>query len=106
VDGVLKRSGVPYRTSSTGLQHVGIGNYGYSTITSVVYVDNLRLHAAGGNVASVGYDNRNRTSEIFDGSAVSARFGYDGHNRLVEVRDGRGAPTTRYRYLFSRDTSS
>jgi hypothetical protein len=90
VDGIKCVSNGNFRYSSSGIQKAAFGNYGYGTVTTTWYIDNVRLYPQKASIVSFDYiPHIGKTSET-DINNNRLTYSYDLFNRLETVRDGEG----------------
>lgn len=90
VDGIKCITDGNFRYTSSGIQKAAFGNYGYGTVTTTWYIDNVRLYPADADIVSYDYMPLvGKTSET-DINNQKITYTYDLFNRLETVRDGDG----------------
>jgi len=90
VDGVKCLTNGNFRYTSSGIQKVAFGNYGYGTVTTTWYIDNVRLYPQKASIVSYDYiPYIGKTSET-NINNNKLTYSYDLFNRLETVRDGAG----------------
>ncbi len=107
VNGEIVKTAVDGRTATTGIQTIGIGNYGRSSIASTFYIDNVRIYPEKAQAQSQEIDPLHRAPvAIKDVSGATQRFTYDDSGRLEEVYNSNGEIVTSNKYYYSLDGSS
>lgn len=88
VDGVRQVKGATFYNSTTGFQKIAFGNYGFSTVNTIWYIDNVRFYPAGAMVSSQGYDpNTRQVSSKTDPNGVSTYYQHDGFGRITAMKN-------------------
>ena len=107
VDGKKWVSNASFRQSSTGIQKVVFGSYGYGTTTTDWYIDNVRMYPEGAQAQSQETDHVFGTPlAIKDASGSTNRFTYDSFGRLKEIYNANGERISRNVYYYSLDGNS
>ncbi|MCG8307525.1 MAG: hypothetical protein MI975_09050 [Cytophagales bacterium] len=100
VDGVKYISDGNFRSFSSGIQKAAFGNYGYGTVTTTWYLDNVRLYPSNADIVSYDYKPLiGKTSET-DINNQKVTYSYDLFDRLETVHDGNGNILEHIEYSF------
>jgi YD repeat-containing protein len=106
VDGLLVRQNASFKTSTTGIQKIAFGRYGYNSLSNEWYIDNVRIYPASSLARSASYDPATlRLSEMHDENGNLRAFGYDAFGRLTKEYtriNGLKRLAAEHRYLYSR----
>jgi RHS repeat-associated protein len=82
LDGVKMIGNASVRQSTTGIKKIVFGRYGYSTLLSTWYVDNIRVYPAGGLITTTTYDPTTlQVLSTTDANGVSIYHEYDSFGR-------------------------
>lgn len=107
VNGKKVASNIRFKTSSTGIQKIAFGRYGYSTLNATWYLDNVRIYPEAALAQSQEVDSTFGTVVAFkDASGATTRYSYDTFSRLDEVYNANGSLTTTYDYYYSLENNS
>jgi YD repeat-containing protein len=103
VDGEKVVTNANFRVASSGIQKIAFGNYGYCSVNTTWYIDNVRLYPADALCASQSYDpNTLNITGVVDESGNSLYYNYDSFNRLQSVENNKHEVMYEYDYYFSR----
>ncbi len=107
INGSLLESDVNFRFPSSGIQKLAFGNYGYGTVTTEWYIDNVRIYPENAQAQSREVDPVfKNTLSVKDVSGSTNRFSYDALGRLKEVFNPNGERISRNSYFYSLDSHS
>lgn len=106
VDGQRLIQNAPVRQTTSGIKKVVFGRYGYSTVASTWYIDNVRLYPVSSTVVSTSYDPSTLLqSQTQDENGNVKSFSYDPFGRLTKEFARIGDKTrliSEHRYQYSR----
>lgn len=95
-------SAISFRQGSSGIQKITFGNYGYGTLTTEWYIDNVRMYPKTAQAKSLeAHQLFSSPVAIKDVSGSTSRFEYDSFGRLSSTYNENEALTSSYRYDFS-----
>jgi hypothetical protein len=104
VNGERLVSGADFRYSSSGIQKIAFGNYGYGSVTTIWYIDNVRVYPSDALCTSQSYNPLFMTiSENIDENGFSIFYEIDDFGRLDKSRNGNGEVLIDYDYYYSRE---
>jgi RHS repeat-associated protein len=104
VDGTKRLGDAVFKTGTTGIQQIAFENYGYGSITSTWYIDNVRLYPAGALVTSTSYDPLTlQTASVTDAGGTTTYYDYDGFGRLAKTKNTDQTITSQRGYHYSRE---
>ncbi|GAB5410184.1 MAG: hypothetical protein BalsKO_25490 [Balneolaceae bacterium] len=98
---------ISYRNNSSGIRKLAFGNYGYGSVTTEWFIDNVRFYQEGAQATSQEVDPVFTTPlAIKDVSGSTSRFTYDEFGRLDEQFNPNGERMSRNVYFYSLDDYS
>ncbi len=104
VNGERLVSDADFRYSSSGIQKIAFGNYGYGSVTTIWYIDNVRVYPSDALCTSQSYNLLFMTvSENIDENGFSTFYEIDDFGRLNKSRNNNGEVLVDYDYYYSRD---
>jgi len=107
VNGEIVKTAVDGRTATTGIQTIGIGNYGRSSIASTFYIDNVRIYPEGAQAQSQEVDEvLGTTLAVKDAAGFTSRYEYDDFARLTKAYNSNGELVASNSYYYSLENNS
>ncbi|XWN37316.1 MAG: N-acetylmuramoyl-L-alanine amidase [Balneola sp.] len=103
VDGVRLKENISFRdVSISGIQKFAFGNYGYGTVTTEWYIDNVRMYPEGAQASSQEVNPLFMTPVAMkDAAGATSRYEYDDFGRLTKAYNTNGELVTTNSYYFS-----
>jgi YD repeat-containing protein len=103
VDGEKLATGANFRYGSSGIQKIAFGNYGYGSVTTTWYIDNVRLYPGDTACRSQSYDPKLlQVNSQSDENGNRKFYEYDDFGRLKSERNNDNAVVKAYDYYYSR----
>lgn len=109
LNGELLNSGVNFRLASSGVQYIAFGNYGYGSVDTDWYIDNVRLYPVDAQAQSAEIDpTLGTTLSLKDLTGATNRFEYDNFGRLITSINPNGfvVNSIGYGYSTTRNTGT
>lgn len=107
LNGELLNSDVNFRFSVSGIQKFAFGNYGYGSVTTEWYIDNIRIYPEESRAQSAEVDPLFGTLlTIKDVSGSTNRYSYDNFGRLTEAFNTNEEKVSSNSYYYSLDGNS
>ena len=103
LDGMKLISDASFRAPATGIRKIAFGNYGYGTVNTTWYIDNVRLYPQSATVTSISYDPVTlQPVSKSDENGSQVYYSYDSFQRLKRIADYQHQPLESYSYYYSR----